>query len=219
MATASSNANTNVAMMGETFKYVAPVAGAMGYKIEDVSLALGLMANNSIKASQGGTSLRTILTNMAKPTDEISEAMNYLELSLQNGEGKMKSLYEILEDLRGAFKTTKMPIDEFQRQLAKVNSDYEQGAITEKDYNEFLDDYEKHNSDVDLTREEMDIIEDYTEGGYISINGVSRGEKETQKLIEKHIMMVFLQHIHQKFVQQEPLILLLAFLTVMDVVE
>ena len=59
LAAASSNANTNVSMLGESFKYVGPVAGAMGYSVEDVSTALGLMANSGIKASAAGTSLRT----------------------------------------------------------------------------------------------------------------------------------------------------------------
>ena len=70
LATASSKSNTNVSMMGETFKYVAPVAGALGYSAEDVAVAVGLMANSGIKASQAGTSLRTILSNLTEPTDK-----------------------------------------------------------------------------------------------------------------------------------------------------
>ena len=72
LAAASSNANTNVSMLGESFKYAAPVAGALGYSAEDTAVALGLMANAGIKASQGGTALRNILTNMAKPTKDSS---------------------------------------------------------------------------------------------------------------------------------------------------
>ena len=68
LASASSNANTNVSMLSESFKYAAPVAGALGMSAEDTSIALGLMANAGIKASQSGTSLRTGLTNLAKPT-------------------------------------------------------------------------------------------------------------------------------------------------------
>ena len=89
LAAASSNANTNVAMMGETFKYAAPVAGQMGYTAEDTAVAIGLMANSGIKASQAGTSLRGILTRMAKPTDEVSMAMDALGLSLDDGQGHM----------------------------------------------------------------------------------------------------------------------------------
>lgn len=103
LAQASSNANTNVSMMGETFKYVAPVAGAMGYSAEDVATAIGLMANSGIKASQAGTSLRTILTRVAKPTKEVQTAMDQLGVSVIDSDGNMKSLHEIMDDLRSGF--------------------------------------------------------------------------------------------------------------------
>lgn len=83
LAKASSNANTNVSMMGETFKYVAPVAGSLGYSAEDVALAVGLMANSGIKASQAGTSLRSSLTNLVKPTEEMQNVMVALGLATQ----------------------------------------------------------------------------------------------------------------------------------------
>lgn len=75
LAQASSSANTNVGMMGETFKYIAPVAGALGYSAEDAAVAIGLMANSGIKASQAGTQLRSSLTNMIKPSDDVADAM------------------------------------------------------------------------------------------------------------------------------------------------
>lgn len=103
LATASSNANTNVGMMGETFKYVAPVAGALGFSAEDTALAIGLMANSGIKAGQAGTSLRAILSRMAKPTKEVQSAMDELGISLTNSDGSMKSLNEIMGDLRNGF--------------------------------------------------------------------------------------------------------------------
>lgn len=103
LATASSNANTNVGMMGETFKYVAPVAGALGFSAEDTALAIGLMANSGIKAGQAGTSLRAILSRMAKPTKEVQSAMDELGVSLTNSDGSMKSLNEIMGDLRNGF--------------------------------------------------------------------------------------------------------------------
>lgn len=103
LAAASSNANTNVSMLGESFKYVAPVAGAMGYSAEDVSIALGLMANSGIKASSAGTALRTLMTNMAKPTKQMAAAMDTLGVSLTDDQGNMKSLQEVMLDLRGGF--------------------------------------------------------------------------------------------------------------------
>ncbi len=100
MATASSNANTNVSMLGESFKYVAPVAGSLGYSVEDTAVALGLMANSGIKASQAGAGLRAALTNMVKPTDTMQAVMDRYHLSLTNTDGSMKSLSEVMEMLR-----------------------------------------------------------------------------------------------------------------------
>lgn len=103
LAAASSNANTNVSMMGETFKYVAPVAGALGFSAEDTAVAIGLMANSGIKAGQAGTSLRSIMTRLAKPTDDVAIAMDELGISITNSDGSMKSLNEIMGDLRSGF--------------------------------------------------------------------------------------------------------------------
>lgn len=103
LAVASSNANTNVGMMGETFKYVAPVAGALGFTAEDTAVAIGLMANSGIKASQAGTSLRAIMSRMAKPTDQVQAAMDALGVSLTDSSGNMKTLNEIMLDMRDGF--------------------------------------------------------------------------------------------------------------------
>ena len=111
LAQASSNANTTFGTMGESFKYVAPVAGAMGYKIEDTSLALGLMANASIKGSMAGTSLKTALSNMASPTKAMATAMERYGISLTDSEGGMKSLTGVMQNrqLRPARYSGKKP--------------------------------------------------------------------------------------------------------------
>ena len=111
LAQTATNANTNVGMMGETFKYVAPLAGAMGYNIEDMSAAIGLMANAGIKGSQSGTSLRNIITNLASPTDTVAGAMDDLGISLTDSDGKTKSFGETLSDLRISF----ADLDEVQK--------------------------------------------------------------------------------------------------------
>lgn len=103
LAAASSNSNTNVAMMGDTFKYVAPLAGSLKYNIEDTALATGLMANAGIKGSQAGTALRSILTRLVKPTEDSATAMEELGISLTDNDGNMKSLYDIMLDLRSGF--------------------------------------------------------------------------------------------------------------------
>ena len=103
LAQASSNANTNVSLMGETFKYVAPVAGALGYSAEDTAVAIGLMANAGIKGSQAGTVLRSMMSRLAKPTKEVQGAMDRLGVSLTDNQGNMKSLDQIILDLRKGF--------------------------------------------------------------------------------------------------------------------
>lgn len=103
LAKASASANTNVAMMGETFKYVGPVAGALGYSVEDMSVAIGLMANSGIKGSQAGTALRATLSRLAKPTKQTATAMDALGISLTNQDGTMKSFSEVMGDMRTGF--------------------------------------------------------------------------------------------------------------------
>ena len=141
MAAASSNANTNVSMLGESFKYVAPLAGAMNYSMEDTSVALGLMANAGIKASQGGTSLRTVLTNMLNPTDEMAKAMDDLGISLQNEDGSMKSLHDVMVELRSGFGSLKVSQEDFEEGIGALDAALANGEITQEEYNAQVDDW------------------------------------------------------------------------------
>jgi TP901 family phage tail tape measure protein len=134
LAAASSNANTNVAMMGETFKYVAPVAGAMNYSAEDMAVAIGLMANSGIKASQAGTSLRSILTNMAKPTDTVSAAMTRLGVSLDDGQGNMYSFRDVMEQLRTSFAGVNIDVDGYTNAVGNLDKELANGKITQDEY-------------------------------------------------------------------------------------
>ncbi len=140
LAAASSNANTNVSMMGESFKYVAPVAGTMGYSIEDTAVALGLMANSGIKASQAGTTLRTLLTRMAKPTKESAAAMQDLGIRLDDGQGGMKSFMQVMEELREGFGGLMEPPEEFGAALQALDEDLEAGVISNKEYESSVED-------------------------------------------------------------------------------
>lgn len=103
LAAASSNANTNVSMMGETFKYCAPVAGALGFTAEDTAEAIGLMANAGIKSSQAGTAMRTMLTSLTGEVTFVGDAFGELTVQTTNTDGSMRSLGEILADCRVAF--------------------------------------------------------------------------------------------------------------------
>ena len=143
LAAASSNANTNVAMMGESFKYCASEAGSLGFSSEDVATALGLMANSGIKASQAGTSLRNVFKNMAKPTKESSAAMTRLGLSLDDGEGHMYSLRQIMDQLRESMGHINMPIEDFNDSINALDDALDKGEITEKNYNKAVEELTK----------------------------------------------------------------------------
>ena len=103
LAAASSNANTNVAMMGETFKYCAPIAGALGFSAEDTAEAIGLMANAGIKSTQAGTALRTIMNNLSGEVKITGSALGEVTIATTNADGSMRDLSGILSDCRGAF--------------------------------------------------------------------------------------------------------------------
>ena len=103
LAKASSSANTNVSMLGESFKYVAPLAGTMGYSAEDVSVALGLMANASVKGSMAGTSLKTALSNLASPTQAMADVMSEYGISISDTKGNALPLIDVLKQLREKF--------------------------------------------------------------------------------------------------------------------
>lgn len=104
MAAASTNADTNVEMMGMTFKYAGAVAGALGYSLEDVSIATGLMANAGIKADQAGTSLRAIMTRLIDPPKDAATALDALGISAINADGSVKPFRQTIMELREKFK-------------------------------------------------------------------------------------------------------------------
>lgn len=139
MARTMVSSNTDIDQLGDAFKYVAPVAGALGYTIEDVSLALGLMANNGIKASQAGTSLRQFMQRLVKPTAEVQKAMDELGITVADDEGNIKSFKQIMDELRAALGETGVFTEEFQQQIASLDEALEEGTITEEEYAAALD--------------------------------------------------------------------------------
>ena len=103
LATASTKSNTNVSLLGESFKYVAPLCGTLGYSAEDTAVSLGLMANAGIKGSQAGTTLKTALANLAAPTEKQAAEMERLHISLTDSNGEMLPMLDLVGNLRGAF--------------------------------------------------------------------------------------------------------------------
>ena len=138
LAAAATNANTNVSMMGESFKYVAPVAGSLGYTAEDVAIALGLMANSGIKADMAGTSLRNVFQRLAKPTKESYNAMVQLGLSIADSEGNAYSFREIMDQIRTTFADVNVDLDLYNESLDELDSMLEEGKISQEEYDELL---------------------------------------------------------------------------------
>ena len=103
LAAASTKSNTNVSLLGESFKYVAPLCGTLGYSAEDAAVSLGLMANAGIKGSQAGTTLRTSITNLVSPTKEQAAEMKRLGISLTDASGEMLPMLDMVGNLRTAF--------------------------------------------------------------------------------------------------------------------
>ena len=139
LAQTSASANTNVSMLGESFKYVAPVAGSMGYSIEDISLALGLMANASVKSSIAGRSLKTAIANMAAPTDTMATAMKKYNISLKDSHGGIKDFKSVLDNIRESLGK----IDDKKERAAAIKNIFGKDALagmsaiitaSEKDY-------------------------------------------------------------------------------------
>nr|DAO78763.1 MAG TPA: minor tail protein [Caudoviricetes sp.] len=197
LAAASNNANTNVSMLGESFKYVAPVAGAMGYSAEDVSVALGLMANSGIKASQAGTSLRSALSRLVNPTDDMWEAITGLGLAMTdydeefhgvlnnlgeyngliyNSDGSTKSFAETMEILRSSM----AGLSESQRSYF-VNELFGQEAMsgmlaiinaTDEDFNKLTESI----NNADGTAQKMaDTMNDNLEGALTILKSATEG--------------------------------------------
>jgi hypothetical protein len=103
LAAASANSNTTVAMLGESFKYAAPVAGAFGFSVEDTALMLGLMANAGVKASMSGTAMRRIMASLSKDLKIAQSNGEEMTVATKNADGSMRGLREIVDDLRTAF--------------------------------------------------------------------------------------------------------------------
>lgn len=139
MAAAATNSNTNVEMMGETFKFAAPLANALGYSMEDVAIATGMMANSGIKATMAGTTLRSVFTRLSTGSGEAGAALKGLGIDLEDGQGNMKSWLTVMDELRGSFGNLRMPINELNAELNKLDSALESGEMDEEDFNEAQD--------------------------------------------------------------------------------
>ena len=143
LASAASNANTNVSMMGESFKYAAPAAGSLGYTAEDVATALGLMANAGIKADMAGTTLRNIFQRMAQEPKQAAMAMERLGVSLDDGAGNMYTFREIMDQLRVSFANINISVEDYEAALDELDAQLADGTLTQKKYDAALEELNK----------------------------------------------------------------------------
>lgn len=191
MAMAASATNTDVAKMGDTFKYVAPVAGALGYSIEDTAVAIGLMANNGIKASQAGTSLRSLLTNLTHPVGQAEDAVKALGISITNADGSVKPLSQTLQELRSKFSA----LSEAERAQYAAMLAGQEGmsgllAIVNASDQDFADLTEQINNSSGAAQEMSDIMMDNLAGKFELFTGaldsmkMSLGEKFKPYLLD-----------------------------------
>lgn len=191
MAMAANATNTDVAKMGDTFKYVAPVAGALGYSIEDTAVAIGLMANNGIKASQAGTSLRSLLTNLTHPVGQAADAVEELGISITKADGSVKPLSQTLQELRSKFGA----LSEAERAQYAAMLAGQEGmsgllAIVNASDQDFADLTEQINNSSGAAQEMADIMMDNLAGKFELFTGaldsmkMSLGEKFKPYLME-----------------------------------
>ena len=174
LAKASSSSNTNVAMMGETFKYVAPIAGSLGYSIEDTAVAIGLMANSGIKGSQAGTALRSVLTRLAKPPKEAAEAIKALGLEMTDAEGQMLPLSEVMGQLRTSFKDLTQE-QKVQMAAALGGQEAMSGLLaivnaSEEDYQKLVKQINNANG---AAQEQAEIMQDNLKGAIEELGGAA----------------------------------------------
>lgn len=110
LATTQAKSNTTVGLLGEAFKYVAPLAGSYGYKLEDVATALGQMANAGVKGSMAGTALSSVITRLGTNTDGCRSAIEEMGVQFYNQDGTARDLSLVLKDL--CDKTKNLSVEE-----------------------------------------------------------------------------------------------------------
>lgn len=160
MATAAAKSNTNINMLGESFKYAAPLAGALGYSFEDVGLALGLMANAGVKSGRAGRAMNNMLSRLADAPDKVQNQMLAFGISLSDAEGKMLSLRGVMERLReemGELAGSGVDTEKFVKTIEKLDEVYPAfGHAMSKQGGEYWKDFLR-----DLSSGEMTAIEGF----------------------------------------------------------
>ena len=138
LAATAANSDTTIGMMGEAMKYLGTTGGVLYYSMEDLSIAMGLLANNGIKSTQAGTSLRQILNTLISPTTDAAEAMLQLGISLfEPKTGARKPLLQVMTELRQVYKdygvNTTATLDQITEKENELAAAVEAGTMTQQE--------------------------------------------------------------------------------------
>lgn len=104
LALTCATANTNMELLGDTMKYVAPVARRAGLSLEETAAMVGLLGNVGIKGSQAGTTLKAMLNKMAAPTKEVQELFQKLGVTVKDSAGNLRSPVKVLGEMAAGLK-------------------------------------------------------------------------------------------------------------------
>lgn len=133
LAEMTRSSNTTLDQAGEAFKYVAPLAGAMGYNMQDVAIAIGEFANVGVKGSQAGTGLRQAINSLTNPSQRAQEVLDRLNWSIYDlSTGKAKPLHQVMTELRSMFRVT----DELDSDAWSAFSEYLDEAGKAEEFDE-----------------------------------------------------------------------------------
>ena len=107
LAGAANASATDVHELKYGLSMVAPVASGLGLSFRDTTNALAVFAQNGLKGSDAGTSLKTMLMNLQPQTKKQTNLMKDLGIITEDGsnqfftaEGKIKSFAEISQVLK-----------------------------------------------------------------------------------------------------------------------
>ena len=161
LAAAATSSNTDIGMMGESFKYAGNMAGSFSYSIDDVAIALGLMANRGVKASQAGTSLRALWKNLLAPSDKVQSAIDAVGLSLHDGEGNMLTFMELMQQMREKFNSIGMDMETRNTAMDLLDQFYDKDAV--QNYVDALIELEKQYGNTAEEHMNPYVLEKYRE--------------------------------------------------------
>ena len=173
LLTQSANSGTiGINDLAESFKYIGPVANTMGFSIEDVTTAITALSTAGIKGSQAGTTLRSMFARMVKPTDDVADAMDELNISLADSEGNFYNMDEILRQMRGTFSKL---TPEQQTYYATVLAGQEGMSglttllgMTQEEYDKISD---SMNNASGVARETAEVMQDNLAGAVEQLGG------------------------------------------------